>query len=134
MSDSARLLLVGAAAATRDAFAACMAPNDIEVVADAAAALAFVHQRAGTPPRLIVMSAVDASAAEAIALIKGDPLAQMVPLLVCTSGGSADLLDGCYGAGANACVAVPSSGVFSPALAESIAAYWMGANEVPPPA
>jgi hypothetical protein len=58
----------------------------------------------------------------------------MVPLLVCAKGDDAGLFDGCYGAGANACVAMQAAGGMAPEVVRDIAAYWLGANEVPPPA
>ena len=133
MIDAERLLLVGAAASLRGAFSAVIAPTDIVVAPDAAAGVELLHKRADIPPRLIVLVAGDAPVADAVGLFKRDAQAQMVPLLVCANREEAGQFDACFRAGANACVTLTGPAALSRETVESVAGYWLGANEAAPP-
>ena len=78
-------------------------------------------------PRLIVLEiAAGESAAALVSALKADAHIRTLPLVVlCPAAAS----DACYHAGANACVVKPAAALQD--AVDSIAGFWLGANEFP---
>jgi AmiR/NasT family two-component response regulator len=134
MSETGRILLVGDAQSLQETFAACMPVGDIAAAPDAVGGLEYLRNNSGSPPRLIVLEAEPGAVVEAVGAFKRDAQAQVVPLLVLCKGNDPDLFGACYRAGANACVVKPAAMTDLRALVTTAVEYWLGVNEVPPPA
>ena len=131
MSAGLRILLVGDAADMRAALAGHCPPAEIGVFADAAAALACLHEGVGggVPQKLklvVIDNAGDAAAA--VAVFKADTLAALLPVVVVAA---VTAHDACYRAGANACMVPPQSAGARAEAAAALAGFWLSANELP---
>jgi len=133
-ATTVRMMLVGCAADSLAAFAPHCGAADI-IVPDLAAAQELLHGssapqgRRALRPRLIVLEiAAGESAAALVSALKADAHIRTLPLVVlCPAAAS----DACYHAGANACVVKPAVSAALKGVVDSIAGFWLGANEFP---
>jgi len=128
---SAQLVVIGGAAALVDALAAYWPPEDTALVADGAAAQAYLRAHGSPAPGLIVIEA-GTSALAAVSALKADAQMKSIPLAVFCAGGDAGAIDACYRAGANACVIRPAASADLHRVAGALIGFWLGVNQAPP--
>jgi CheY-like chemotaxis protein len=98
---------------TREALAARERPGQVHVAADGAAALDFLHKRAGheaapTPDLVLLdLNLPRVSGREVLASVKADPVLAKIPVIVLTTSDADDDVAASYALHANAYVTKP---------------------------
>jgi CheY-like chemotaxis protein len=119
----------------------CEPPVTIELARDGAEALDYLHRRGAYAARphgdpavvLLDLKMPKVTGVEVLREVKSDAQLKCIPVIMLTSSREARDLRECYQLGANGYVVKPVDAAQFMQAIKSVAAFWAGTNEPPPP-